>query len=183
MLRELLVHPSERRILTSMLTTLVRRSALDAVGPSFDESLPIIADYELWLRLASRYSVGFLHSWDASYRRHSLQESRGARLEGEFLQVLEGLDSMLSGDLEHLRPPDGELERLRADWLLSLALTYGGQGRRRAAAAAVGQAGRLSPATLVDRRLPAILATLVLGRAAEPLLEAVRRLLPQSSRP
>ena len=72
---ELLAHPSERRIYTAMVTALVRRDALHAVGPAFDESLPIIGDYELWLRLASRYPAAYLHSWDAFYRRHPAQDT------------------------------------------------------------------------------------------------------------
>ena len=75
-----------------MLTTLVRRSTLDAAGAAFDESLPLMADYELWIRLASRAPAGFLHSWDAFYRWHGSQESRAVRAGPEFLEILDRLD-------------------------------------------------------------------------------------------
>jgi glycosyltransferase involved in cell wall biosynthesis len=181
MLRELLGHPSQRLIQTTMLTTLVRRSALQEVGPAFDESLPVIADYELWLRLASRFPVVFLHSWDAAYRRHTLQDSHGKRLEQEFLEVFDRLDSMLEGDLAPLRPDPKTIERQRARWLLSLALEFGGRGERRSAASLLASVGALSVRYLFDRRLPVILATLVLGSAMAPVISTLRSYLDRRS--
>jgi glycosyltransferase involved in cell wall biosynthesis len=181
LLQELLAPPSERRIYTIMLTTLVRRSAFEAVGPAFDETLPIIGDYELWLRLASRYPAVFLHTWDAAYRRHPGQDSQSARLGAEFLAVHERLDSILGSDLAYLKPGAKELERQRADWLFSQALDGGGAGaRRRAASAFVAVAGS-SPRYLVDARLPAVLGTVVLGRAMTPVLRPVRSYLRRRS--
>jgi glycosyltransferase involved in cell wall biosynthesis len=177
MLDELLAHPDERRLLTAMLTTLVRRSALESVGPAFDESLPVIADYELWLRLASRYPVVFLHTWDASYRRHLQQDSHGARLEREFLDVLDRLDTIIVEEVAHLRPDREALKRQRATWLLSLAVDVGARGERRAAAAMVVETGSLSLRYLLDRRIPAILGTLLLGRAMTPMISTLRSFL------
>ena len=174
MMPDLLGHPSERRIYTAMLTTLMRRSSLDAVGPVFDESLPIIADYELWIRLASRYSVGYLHSWDAYYRRHPGQDTHSTRLGGEFLDVLDRVDSMLVGELGHLRPEKGEIDRQRALWLMTLALEAAERGERRAAASMLAGVARRSPRCLLDRRVPAIAAGVVLGRAAGPLISIAR---------
>jgi glycosyltransferase involved in cell wall biosynthesis len=177
LLQELLAPASQRRIYTIMLTTLVRRSAFDAVGPYFDETLPIIGDYELWLRLASRYPAVFLHTWDAAYRRHPQQESLRARLGGEFLDVHERLDAILGIDLAYLKPDAKELEWQRADWLLSLALDGGSAGARRRALSTLGEVAALSPRYLVDRRLPAILGTVVLGRAMTPFLMPIRSFL------
>ena len=174
MMPALLAHPSERLIFTAMLTALVRRSALQAVGPAFDESLPIIADYELWLRLASRYSAGYLHSWDASYRRHPAQDTHRTRLAPEFLDVLDRVDSMLVGDLAHLRPERGETDSHRAQWLLSIALDAAEQGERRAAASTLADVVRLSPRRLFDRRIPGIVAGIALGRVATPLIASTR---------
>ncbi|MGZ8702787.1 MAG: glycosyltransferase [Gaiellaceae bacterium] len=170
----LLGHPSERLIYTAMLTTLVRRSALDAVGPAFDESLPIIADYLLWLRLASRYPAFFLHSWDARYRRHPAQDTHSTQLGREFLYVLDRVDELLVGDLAHLRPKQAELDTSRSRWLLSLALDAAERGERRAAARMLADIARLSPRRLLDRRVPAIAAGVALGRAASPLISTAR---------
>ncbi len=172
----LLEHPSERLIYTAMLTTLVRRTALEAVGPSFDESLPLIADYELWLRLASRYPGAFLHSWDAYYRRHPAQDIHETRPAAQFLDVLDRVDSMLVGELAYLRPDPRELDRQRARWLLSPALDAAERGQRRAAAKLLADVGRLSPRALLDRRVPGIAAGVVLGRAATPLISRARLL-------
>ena len=171
LMHTLLAHPSERRIYTAMLTALVRRSALQAVGPAFDESLPVIADYELWLRLASRYPAAYLHSWDAYYRRHPAQDTHQTRLGREFLDVLDRVDSMLVGDLAHLRPTR---DRQRALWLLTLALEAVERGERRAAASMLADVRRLSPRCLLDRRVLAIAAGVALGRAATPLISTAR---------
>lgn len=40
-------------------TALIHRSVFDEVG-TFDEDLPACEDYDLWLRIASRYSVGLV---------------------------------------------------------------------------------------------------------------------------
>ena len=51
-------------------TVLTRRSAYDAVGPDFSESLRF-DDWEMWLRIAVRFDVGFLDVYDADYRIHT----------------------------------------------------------------------------------------------------------------
>jgi glycosyltransferase involved in cell wall biosynthesis len=47
------------RCIISPSSVLVRRELFEHVGV-FDESLPICEDYDLWLRLAARYEIGFL---------------------------------------------------------------------------------------------------------------------------
>ena len=73
------VHPPEQLVplllrhnLIGMPTVLVRRSAYEAVGPAFDEET-LYFDYQMWLRLALRFPVGYLAVWDASYRVHDRQ--------------------------------------------------------------------------------------------------------------
>ena len=61
-----------RHNLIGMPTVLVRRSAYEAVGPAFDEHT-VYFDYQMWLRLALRFPVGYLAVWDASYRVHDRQ--------------------------------------------------------------------------------------------------------------
>ena len=47
------------RCIISPSSVLMRRELFERVG-TFDESLPICEDYDLWLRIAARYEVGFL---------------------------------------------------------------------------------------------------------------------------
>jgi len=47
------------RCIISPSSVLMRRELFEAVGV-FDEQLPICEDYDLWLRAASRFEVGFL---------------------------------------------------------------------------------------------------------------------------
>ena len=171
---ELLAHISVRRIFTPMLTTLVRRSALEAVGGGFDESLSLVADYELWIRLAARFPVGYLHSWDAYYRWHSAQDSHVRRSGREFLEILDRLDRIVPGDRRALLPPPGELRRQRALWRLSIALDELEAGRRRPAAALLARALRESPGRGLDPRAPAVAAGVALGRPFRPVISRMR---------
>jgi glycosyltransferase involved in cell wall biosynthesis len=54
---------------------MVRRSALLDCGV-FDPSLSCCEDFDLWLRLCSKYKSVFLNSAEASYRTHSAQNTR-----------------------------------------------------------------------------------------------------------
>jgi glycosyltransferase involved in cell wall biosynthesis len=47
------------RCIISPSSVLMRRELFDAVG-WFDEQLPVCEDYDLWLRVASRFEVGFI---------------------------------------------------------------------------------------------------------------------------
>lgn len=51
------------------LTVMVRRKCLAATG-LFDESLYIVQDYDLWLRLAKRYPFAYIALPLAKYRKH-----------------------------------------------------------------------------------------------------------------
>ncbi len=76
------------------LSVIVRRECLDSVG-GFDESITYIEDWDLWMRIASRYPVGHVPESLAYYRvthaylpavfaRHHLQSKRLYVLEKAF---------------------------------------------------------------------------------------------------
>ena len=50
-------------------SALVRRSALDAVGP-WDEGLLSATDQDLWLRITARFSIAYVEGTVLFYRRH-----------------------------------------------------------------------------------------------------------------
>jgi glycosyltransferase involved in cell wall biosynthesis len=56
-------------------TVVVRRSLLEESGP-FDETLEIVEDYELWLRLARLAPAGYIDEPLATVYRHSASHSR-----------------------------------------------------------------------------------------------------------
>jgi glycosyltransferase involved in cell wall biosynthesis len=55
-------------------SVVVRRSCFDAVG-GFDVSLPFTADWEMWMRLALAYDVGYFVEALVHYRRHDSNET------------------------------------------------------------------------------------------------------------
>jgi glycosyltransferase involved in cell wall biosynthesis len=62
---------------------LARREALDAVGP-FDESNPIRSDWDMWIRLARKYSFATVPSILVGYtrREHGMSGNHEAMAEG-----------------------------------------------------------------------------------------------------
>lgn len=56
-------------------TVMIRRSALEAVGP-YDERYPRCQDYELWLRIAARYKLANLDAFTLKYRVSATQGKR-----------------------------------------------------------------------------------------------------------
>lgn len=57
------------------LTVLIRRTCLDAVG-LFNQMLAPADDWDLWLRIAVRFPLGFLDSVVGNYRVHDSNESK-----------------------------------------------------------------------------------------------------------
>jgi glycosyltransferase involved in cell wall biosynthesis len=82
---------------------LVPRPCYESVGPAYDSSV-LFFDYEMWLRLAARFDVGFLPECDAAYRVHRSQTSENARRRwGEHrLAVLDAAEKVLPTDFPSL---------------------------------------------------------------------------------
>lgn len=87
-----------------MPTAFVRRSCLDTIG-HFHPQLRICQDFELWLRMARRYPIGFIDRPLASYRRH--EGAMTANLIPDYLEHIEVLKTAA------LAPQLGVTERLR----------------------------------------------------------------------
>jgi glycosyltransferase involved in cell wall biosynthesis len=70
-------------------TVMIRRDCFDRVG-LFDASLPLTQDYDLWLRMARAYPVGYVNRALATYRHHPGGISRKVLKSREyFLKILE----------------------------------------------------------------------------------------------
>ena len=97
-----------RRNVICIPTVLVARWCYEEVGTAFDETV-LFYDYEMWIRIAGRFDVGFLNVFDASYRIHRAQTTHAVdRHFGEHrLALLDAVDPALPKDF----PP---LDRRRA---------------------------------------------------------------------
>jgi glycosyltransferase involved in cell wall biosynthesis len=58
-----------QRFYVPALSALIRREVFDAVG-GFDENL-LIEDWDMWLKIANRFEIGYLNIATACYRSHS----------------------------------------------------------------------------------------------------------------
>jgi glycosyltransferase involved in cell wall biosynthesis len=54
---------------------IIKRGCLDIVG-EFDESLPVNQDYDLWLRMAHHYKIGYIDQPLTKYRIHQAQNTK-----------------------------------------------------------------------------------------------------------
>jgi glycosyltransferase involved in cell wall biosynthesis len=147
-------------------TVVVRRTAYEAVGMSFDDWFPTIYDWEMWIRLALRFPVGYLATRDVGYRVHLEQETFRNRNAEEVLRLLEHVEADAARNALELPLTDSESRRCRAFWNVSAALDALERGEQRTALDRLLRALRLAPRELLDRRAVAAAGGIVLGRRA-----------------
>jgi glycosyltransferase involved in cell wall biosynthesis len=138
-----------------MPTVLVPRRSYDAVGPALNDSV-MFYDYELWLRIASKFDVAYLDVVDASYRIHTAQTTHNIDLSvGEHrLALLDAVDEILPPAV-----PSLHRRRARAGAHMRSALEAFEQGDRRRSASHLGRALKLYPIGFLDPKM----ASLALG--------------------
>jgi len=162
-----------RRNVIGFPTVVVRRSAYEAVGPAFDEET-ISYDFEMWLRLAIRFPVGYLAVRDADYRIHDSQVTMTAGRRGEQrLRSLEQADALLATAPE-IEVDRRWLRRRKAGAHLSAALDDLQEANRAAARRHIRAGLTTYPAVAFDPRMPAALAGLGLGRRGIRALARMR---------
>ncbi len=124
------------------LTVLARRAAIEAVGP-FDEDPRLIAveDYELWLRLAARYRLGYVDEALGRYRKHPQNLSGARRFLDGVGRILDLVANRNPGSTE-LRPL---LRRRRCQLQLDLAWEFLQLGQVRSAVRPILEALAISP--------------------------------------
>jgi glycosyltransferase involved in cell wall biosynthesis len=144
-----------RRNVICIPTVLVPRWCYEAVGPAFSDSV-LFYDYEMWLRIAFRFDIGFLNVSDASYRLHRAQTTHGiASNMGEHrIALLDAVESTVPPDF-----PSLERRRARSGALLRVALEALERGDRRTAVACLRKAIREHPVGPLDPKM----ASLVIG--------------------
>src|SRR5215210_236642 len=126
-------------------SVLYRRSALEAVGQRFDPTAGYI-DYNLWMRLAVRYPVYSLHTWDCSMRFHSGSVTtafQSSKRNGElWLRFVEHAEATIDA-ADPALVPRRLRRRRRAAALLSVAADELQAGERAKAVALLRAALRL----------------------------------------
>jgi hypothetical protein len=154
-------------------SVILRRACLEVLGP-FDGRLPYTADWEMWMRVAVFFDVGYLIEPLVKYRRHEGSETLkflGANgLEHAYrakVLVLERCGKDIPG-AEHRK---GQLRRQYWEFAVHSARLHGERGDYReacrylrAAETFVGGDGDPAP-TAEDVRLPAALVELEQVRA------------------
>jgi glycosyltransferase involved in cell wall biosynthesis len=108
-----------RKNLVKVAAVLVRRSAYEAVGPEFMDTLTY-PDWEMWLRLALKFPMGYLRRRDADYRVHALASTTVDHRDREtVLELHRHLDALVERELPGARL--GPVERARRWARLSLS--------------------------------------------------------------
>ncbi|MEA2425134.1 MAG: hypothetical protein QOH13_1544 [Thermoleophilaceae bacterium] len=159
-------------------TAVVRRTAYESVGAEFDSRLQTNYDYDMWIRLAVRWPVGYRRSWDATYRHHSGQatiEQRSWRAR-EMLLLLDNATGYLAAAPERIGVSDDFVRRERARWLLSSALNEVEIGDARAARRQALSAVRLSRRAVKDPKFALALGTSLCGARGARALTSMRTL-------
>ncbi len=159
-------------------SAVVRRCAYEAVGEQFDESLPAIYDYEMWFRLATRFSFGYLPVCDTYWRRHGEQISYSSYRGEEYLKLLDDADRRLERDRPDLRLSARLMRRKRASAMLSAAIdAFERDDDPAMAARFLKQALRTSKLHVLDPRAACAGLGIALGRPGRRLAVASRHFL------
>lgn len=158
-----------------MSTVAVRADAFRAVGGFVeDPALSGTADWELWLRLAARWPVGFAEQTATRIRVHQ----RNMSSDPSYMEraMLAGVrHALLDGEVaRRLGGSTGPGARwLRAHMLVTIALNAYGNGRRGRSARRLWQALATWPPVAMDPRFLGAAGRALLGRRSVRVLRAV----------
>jgi hypothetical protein len=160
--------------LVPVASPLYRRSAIREAGEYFADVR--VCDYELWMRLASRFPVGYLDVRDCAGRLHAGSETSAIREQGRTaLQTVDYLDAAVD-QVDPALVPRAARHRRRAGALLTCALDAMQAGDVRQARIHLRGALRLHPAAIADPRVPVLSALLALGSRGGTALARARDL-------
>ena len=157
------------------LGVMSRRTALEAVGPKFDETFPFLYfDVELYVRMALRFPTGFMAIRDATQRIHHPSITSEHNFDGEYwLRYHEYHESWFRRELPNLRLPR-QYHQIVADAHIMASLDALERGNRRRCAHHLGAALRRSPSSIAKPRFTASAIGLALGGRGPRLLARAR---------
>jgi glycosyltransferase involved in cell wall biosynthesis len=158
-------------------SVVARRSAYDEVGAEFCAFLPRTYDYEMWVRLALRFPVGYLGLSDAYWRRHHSNASSDLRgYDKEYERLISHLSRLVARDRPELSTrPDiwpGKLSAL----LLMTSSDALALGERRLARHYLSLAIRRDLRGTFRARTIAVALRVTLGRPGTALVAGGRRI-------
>ena len=163
-----------------------RRSALESVGPYFDDSLKFLFfDVELYTRMAFRFPSGFLRVRDVAQRVHVSDDNSHDSITSEseyvgerWISYHEYYRDWIRRELPDLKLPR-ELDQLHARAYIIGALDAIERDDQRKAAAFLRRAIRIYPPSLLNPRVTAAAAGVLMGergrRAVGRARDAARR--------
>jgi hypothetical protein len=158
-------------------SVVARRSAYEDVGGEFCDFLPRTYDYEMWIRLALRFPVGYLGLWDVCWRRHGANAS--GRLSGcdeEYERLVSHLSRMVGRQRPDLLSGDDIWRRKQSDLLLMTSLEALTRGERRTAWQYLSQAIRRDLRGAFRGPTLAVALTVGLGRPGAGIVAGARRI-------
>src|SRR5205085_77688 len=148
------------------------------VGDEFCDFLPRTYDYEMWVRVALRFPVGYIGLWDACWRRHGTNASmRDLRAYGdEYERLVSHLSGMVARERPEL-PVGAEVWRRKLSGLLLMtSLDALALGQRRTAWQYLTRAIRRDRRSAFSGRTLAVVLKVGLGPVGAALVAGALRI-------
>ena len=158
-----------------------RRSALEAVGPYFDDSVPFLFwDVDLYMRMSLRFPTGCLAARDVAQRIHVTDDSRhesvtsDSTFDGErWVRYHEYHRDLIRRQLPGVRLPR-EFARIRSQAFIIAALDAIERGDRRRSAHYLREAVSVDPLAVFNPRVTAGTIGLLFGERGRRILHGAR---------
>ncbi len=152
-----------------------RRSALESVGPYFDDAHDFLYwDVELYMRMALRSETGFLAVRDVAQRLHYPSITSEMPFDGErWIRYHDYHGEWFRRALPGFELPR-QFDQLRSDAYILAALDALEQGERRRGRSRLAAAVRAYPRSLFNPRVAAATLALLLGRRGTDALAQKR---------
>lgn len=155
-------------------TPLVRRSAFEDVGLAWRKGIKNF-DWELWLHVAMRHPVGYLHARDSDRRVHGGSMTSASSGWGEEeLALLDRWEALVARELPDVHWPARLRRRRRAHGHLIAAFDALERDDAAHARASLRAAVTAHPPAIADPRVPAALLALAGGPPARRALTRAR---------
>lgn len=165
----------EHQVITTT-PVLMRRSACEAVGAYFSGAYGTLIDYEMWLRMAVSFPVGYLAVRDCAGRFHGESvTATSSLLRGqERLRLVAHAEQLIRDNSPPLDVPRRLARRRRARVLVTCALDAAQSGDTPAARGYLRGSVRLHARVVFDPRVWVALGILATGTRGRLALERVR---------